>query len=176
MHSLQEGLSGICDSGDEDPPISRYNSQWTGSTQGEGSLRESKPQHEGRAQSSKSIQPSPARAANVSAAHSPWSQLNDERNFRYVNASRNTPTSEGNLSLRSNALTESSNIGRSPTSTPERRIHDPYSHLSILHRDIILTIQNILLSSEESWRGVSLAVLAKAIAKRRPHLTHEQLL
>ncbi|KAJ3562000.1 hypothetical protein NP233_g9845 [Leucocoprinus birnbaumii] len=45
---------------------------------------------------------------------------------------------------------------------------DPYSHLTNLQRDIILTIQNTLSASEDEARGVSITVLAKSIAKRCP--------
>ncbi|KAF9454553.1 hypothetical protein P691DRAFT_692181 [Macrolepiota fuliginosa MF-IS2] len=53
---------------------------------------------------------------------------------------------------------------------------DPYSDLTNLQRDIILTIQNVQNSSgaENSWEGVSISMLVQAIATRRPGLKEDE--
>jgi hypothetical protein len=45
---------------------------------------------------------------------------------------------------------------------------DPYSHLSNLQRDIILTIQNTLLGTGSAERGVYINVIVDSIARRSP--------
>lgn len=66
-----------------------------------------------------------------------------------------------------------SSLGGRATKMPVTRRRDPYSHLSTLQRDIILTIQNAQSMSDataKTWRGVSITMLVQAIARRRQDL------
>jgi hypothetical protein len=51
---------------------------------------------------------------------------------------------------------------------------DPYSHLSTLQRDIMLTIQNTLATSAEPERGVSIVVLVQTISRRRSGISQTE--
>lgn len=64
-----------------------------------------------------------------------------------------------------------------PTERMVPRRRDPYSHLSNLQRDIILTIQNMQNSSSvtgDDWEGASITILVQTIARRRPGLTEDE--
>ena len=52
---------------------------------------------------------------------------------------------------------------------------DPYSHLSTLQRDIMLTIQNASSALGDEEKGVSIGVLVQMIPKRRTSLEPTQL-
>lgn len=52
---------------------------------------------------------------------------------------------------------------------------DPYSHLSTLQRDIMLTIQNASSALGDEEKGVSIGVLVQMIPKRRTNLEPTQL-
>jgi len=54
------------------------------------------------------------------------------------------------------------------------RQHDPYSHLSTLQRDIMLTIQNTSSALGDREKGVSIGALVQTIAKQRTSLDHTQ--
>ncbi|KXN86894.1 hypothetical protein AN958_09489 [Leucoagaricus sp. SymC.cos] len=60
------------------------------------------------------------------------------------------------------------------TPAAKKRTPDPYSHLSNLQRDIILTIQNLLSTTENMGQGVSITVVVKSVARRRPGINDAQ--
>jgi len=61
--------------------------------------------------------------------------------------------------------------------TRKKAVHrqDPYSHLSALQRDIMLTIQNASSVLGDEEKGVSIEVLVKMIPKRHTSLEPIQL-
>ncbi len=71
----------------------------------------------------------------------------------------------------------SSNEHRTARKSVSRR-RDPYSHLSTLQRDIILTIQNaqsMLSTTGDAWRGASITMLVQPIARRHYGLKEHDL-